>query len=211
MANETARRERHDRAALLLSGGRVEEAIRIYRELQAEAPRDLKALAALRDLYTRLGRTAELADQWWLLAEVRADAGNYLDAQFALQRATTLDARAEGCGAELRARPGDAPSPRRRVFREAARAYFQSGSHEALWRVLQRVEELAEDPYARIREYAERLERHPGDAAAAKGLDEVFRYLGWSTHAADRAAAAVRASLRERGIVPGAGARLVVH
>jgi tetratricopeptide (TPR) repeat protein len=166
-----------------VSRGRHEEAIEIYRALQADAPDDLKALAALRDLYTRLGRTAELADQWWLLAEVRAHAGRYLDAHFALQRATTLDpdrGEIHELRAELLVRNGGLGS-RRALFRAAARAYVKADDDEGLWRVLHRVDEVCGEPFALLRSYAERLERNPDDADAAAGMDEIYRYLGWDS------------------------------
>ena len=208
--SDEVRRERHEHAALLVSRGRHQEAIEIYRALQADAPNDLKALAALRDLYTLLGRTADLADQWWLLAEVRTRAGRYLDAHFALERATSLDpdrGQLHELHAEFLVRHGGIGS-RRALFRAAARAYIKAGNDEALWRVLRRVEEVCGEPFALLRTYAERLELSPDDAGAAVGLDGLYRYLGWPTNAGDQRAAEVREILRTQGPLPAVQAQL---
>jgi hypothetical protein len=201
MSEDEVRRERYEHAALLVSRGQHSEAIEIYRALQADAPDDLKAFAALRDLYGVLGRTAELADQWWLLAELRTRAGRYLDAHFALERATSLDpdrGELHEFRAEFVVRHAGTGS-RRALFRAAARAYIKAGNDEALWRVLRRVEEVCGEPFALIRTYVERLEQCPDDAAAAAGLDGLYRYLGWPTNAGDQLAAEVRVLLRTQG------------
>jgi predicted Zn-dependent protease len=201
MDDDEVRRERHEHAALLVSRGQYQEAIWIYQALQADAANDLNVLAALRDLYTRLGRTAELADQWRLLAEVRAAAGRYPEARSAIERATSLDpdrGELHELSAELLIRHGGFGS-QRAYLGAAARAYLKAGNDEALWRVLLRTEQVCGEPFAELRAYAERLERSPDDKAAAAGLDDVYRHLGWPTNLGDELGAKVQETLRTRG------------
>jgi predicted Zn-dependent protease len=192
---------RHAEAAELAAAGRTEEAIGLYLELQRDDRADLAAFAALRDIYGRLGRKAELADQWRLLAEVRLGSGRALDAERCLERAVVLDPDRGELREQLAehvVRHGGFGSPRT-LFRKAARAFAKAGDDPGFWRMLHRSEQVCGDVYGVLRACLERLERNDADQGAAAQLDGAYRDLGWISNAADRRAAEVRELLRSHG------------
>lgn len=201
MTQDPARERRHAAAAELAACGRTSEAIEAYLELQREDRADLKAFAALRDLFGRLGRRAELAEQWRLLAEVRLATGRGLEPELCLRRAVAVDPERGELREQLAEHVvsyGGTALPRA-LFRRAARSYAKAGDDAGFWRVLRRSEQVCGEVYAVLHACLERLARDPDDQGAALQLDAAYRDLGWTTHAADRQAAQVRERLRRQG------------
>lgn len=123
--------ERHARAARLAAEGWLREAVALYRELQAANPLDLRAIGALRDLYQRLGRAADLAGQWLRLADYRAAEGRPDQAQRALGRALEIHSGAEVLEeAGRRYQALGATRQAAAAFKRAA-ARWESSAHDA--------------------------------------------------------------------------------
>lgn len=175
-----SRERSHERAATLVQAGMHEDAIALYRRLQAEDWKDLRALAALRDLFRKLERRSELAEQLCLLARHRQEAGRYVQAVQALEAAVEVDRQRPQLHvllAEALLRTAEVEHARLAFFEAAYRA-SHAGQQDEARRILLCSLESCGDPYIALKRL---LGPQPANRTLSAGIEQqyLYRCLGW--------------------------------
>jgi tetratricopeptide (TPR) repeat protein len=180
------REQSHEHAEALVRAGMLEEAIGLYRDLQAQDWRDLRALTALRELFERMERLPELAEQLSILARNRLESGQLEEAVEAMQKAVELDRRRPGLHLRLALvllRAGRVEEARY-SFYEAAYRSLRAGREQDARRILARSLQACGHPYAAVKRLVDAERRgEPLDEGERRHL---YRCLGWPADGSSR-------------------------
>ena len=196
-----ARQRSHQHAADLVQAGRYEDAIALYRGLQEADWRDLRALTALRDLFKKLERRPELAEQFSILARHHLESKRTEQAVDAMKKAVELDPRRPGMHLRLAlvlVRAGR-PEHARFAFYEAAHWSHCAGRDDDARRILLRSLEACGDPYAAVKRLTETQKT---DRTFKTELERryLYRCLGWPSDGASKCVAEAELALAKQGI-----------
>ena len=174
----------HRVTAALVDAGRLDEAVEQYRELLSRDKCDLRALAALRDIFKRLGNATELSDIYFRLAgcikpEHRQRA--FLEEAVRLNPAS---AEAVEMLASLMLAGNDLVSACH-LFARTAKLYEGAGHAAATAKVREWIQEFRERLASAYAQHKERLALDPADRGAIAALAAVCSALGHGAEAAE--------------------------